>query len=456
MLQSLTKRFEPLYFGWSVGTVGVSLLLNTQNVAALFFFVTVLKIEPLLAGSLITLSKVYDLVTDPIMGTISDRTRSRWGRRRPYLVSGGLACGITFAMLFSVPDFESQTAVVVYVTSALLLLATAYTIFNVPYLAMPAEMVEGYNDRSVMMSYRVFFIAVATFAATSGWPVLISFLQDVVELSQRDTYRYAGIIFGVLIALGMTGAFFGTRNATFTEQVKSTLPFTKRMRLLVENRPFLLFMGIKLTGLFAFASLLAAKFSFISVVMQRPLAIAFIFGVTSLIGQLLALPVAVQLAKRYGKVRIIAISAVMMIVFTLTWLLSGPNEPLWVYGTRGFFLGIAGIGTILGAQAIMPDVMEYDYRRTGLRREGVYAGVASFIEKTAFTLSALVIGGFLSYMGFDRNLAPEDQSQTAIWGVMICQTFLPISMYALKLVFLYFYDLDEEKLKSTRPVAQAT
>ncbi|NIP71373.1 MAG: hypothetical protein GTO04_20100, partial [Planctomycetales bacterium] len=83
---------------------------------------------------------------------------------------------------------------------------------------------------------------VATFAATSGWPVLISFLQDVVELSQRDTYRYAGIIFGVLIALGMTGAFFGTRNATFTEQVKSTLPFTKRMRLLMENRPFLLFM----------------------------------------------------------------------------------------------------------------------------------------------------------------------------------------------------------------------
>ena len=424
--------------------------------AALFFFVTVLKIEPLLAGSLITLSKVYDLVTDPIMGTISDRTRSRWGRRRPYLMSGGLACGIAFAMLFSVPEFESQTSVVVYVTAALLLLATAYTVFNVPYLAMPAEMVEGYNDRSVMMSYRVFFIAVATFVATSGWPVLISFLEEFLDLSQRHTYRYAGMIFGVVIALGMIGAFFGTRNATFTEQVKSPLPFTARMRLLVENRPFLLFMGIKLTGLFAFASLLAAKFFFISVVMQRPLAIAFIFGVTSLVGQLLALPVAVHFAKRYGKVRVIAISAVMMIIFTLTWLFSGPAEPLWVYGVRGFFLGIAGIGTILGAQAIMPDVMEYDYRRTGLRREGVYAGVASFIEKTAFTLSALVIGGFLSFMGFDRNLAPEEQSATAIWGVMICQTFLPISMYAVKLVFLYFYDLDEEKLKSTQPVAQHT
>lgn len=456
MLRSLTNRFEPLYFGWSVGTIGVSLLLNTQNVAALFFFVTVLKIEPLLAGALITVSKIYDLLTDPIMGTISDKTRTRWGRRRPYLLSGGLACGITFAVLFSVPEFQSETAVIVYVTAALLLVASAYTVFNVPYLAMPAEMVEGYHDRSVMMSYRVFFIAVATFAATAGWPVLISFLQEVRGLSQRDTYRYAGMFFGLLIAIGMMGAFFGTRNATFTEQVKTTLPLSARMRMLAENRPFLLFVGIKLTGLFAFASLLAAKFFFISVVMQRPIAIAFIFGVTSLAGQLIALPYALYLARRFGKVRVLVISSSLMIVFTLTWLFSGPTEPLWVYGLRGFLLGIAGIGTILGAQAMMPDVIEYDYRRTGLRREGVYAGIASFIEKTAFTLSALIIGGFLSFMGFDRMLAPEEQSATAVWGVMICQTFLPIAMYALKLVFLYFYDLDEEKLKSTQPIGQHT
>lgn len=456
MLNTLTSKFQPTYFGWAVGTFGGSLLLNTQNVAVLFFFVSVLKIEPVLAGALITFSKVYDLLTDPIMGTISDRTRSRWGRRRPYLFSGGLACGIAFALLFTVPEFESEATLLLYVTTTLLLMATAYTVFNVPYLAMPAEMVAGYHDRTVMMSYRVVFISVGTYLATSGAPALVSFFQDYQGLAARDAYRNVGLIIGALIAAGMVASFFGTRNATFTEPVKTTLPFSVRARMIAENRPFVLFMGIKLLGLFALASGLAAKFFFITVVMERPLAIAAIFGTTSIVGQLVALPYALRFSRRFGKARLLVLAAVLMVIFSLTWLASGPAEPMWVYGLRGFLLGIGSVGTILGTQAMLPDIMEYDYRRTGLRREGVYAGIASFIEKTAFALSAVLIGGFLSYMGFDKSLAPDEQSARAIWGVMACQALLPAALYSTKLVLLYFYDLDEEKLKSTKPVVQPT
>ena len=82
-LGSIRGKPESVYLGWSIGTLGVSVLLNTQNAAVLFFFVTVLKIEPVVAGAIITGSKLYDVVTDPLMGTLTDRTRSRWGRRRP-------------------------------------------------------------------------------------------------------------------------------------------------------------------------------------------------------------------------------------------------------------------------------------------------------------------------------------------------------------------------------------
>ena len=454
MISTLTGKFQPTYFGWAVGTFGASLLLNTQNVAVLYFFVSVLKIEPVLAGALITFSKIYDLATDPLMGTISDKTRTRWGRRRPYLFSGGLACGVAFALLFTVPEFESEATQIVYVTSTLLLMATAYTVFNVPYLAMPAEMVDGYHDRSVMMSYRVVFIAIGTYCATSGAPALVSFFQDYQGLAPRDAYRNLGLIIGALIAAGMVASFFGTRNAVFTEPVKSTLPLAVRARMLVENRPFVIFIGIKLLGLFALASGLAAKFFFITVVMRQPLAIAAIFGTTSIIGQLLALPYALGFSKRFGKRRLLVLSSLMMVVFSLTWLASGPEEALWVYGLRGLLLGVGSSGIILGAQSMLPDVMEYDYRRTGLRREGVYAGIASFIEKTAFALSAVLIGGFLSYMGFDKTLPPGEQSARAIWGVMACQALLPAAMYGFKLVLLYFYDLDEKKLKSTQPIVQ--
>lgn len=448
-------RIEPVYLGWSVGTVGVSLLLNTQNVMVMFFLVTVLKIEPALAGLLVTGSKLYDTFTDPVMGTITDRTKSRWGRRRPYLFLGGIGCALSFIMLFAVPEL-SDTATLAYVLAALLLIATFYTVFNVPYLAMPAEMTDGYHERSVMMSYRVFFIAGATYIATSGTPFLVSVLTNDYGLSQRAAYGWMGVAIGSLIGLAMVAAFFGTAKARFTEATKVNISLKEKLALIASNTPFVLFMGIKLSGLFALASILASKFFFVVYIMQQDLAWAAIFGTTSLIGQLVALPIWLKISKRFGKKFILIWSGVLQILFTATWFWSGPDETSFIYGLRGLLLGIGGAGTLLGTQAILPDVMEYDYRRTGLRREGIYAGIASFIEKLAFSLSAVVIGGFLSYMNFDRNAEPGAQPESALFAIMACQALLPIAMYSIKLVLLYFFKLDEQTLKSAEQVTPRT
>jgi GPH family glycoside/pentoside/hexuronide:cation symporter len=452
-IKNMQDRFVPLYFGWAVGTLGNSLLLNAQNVMILFFMVTVLKIEPVVAGTIITASKIYDLATDPFMGAISDRTRSRWGRRRPYLFGGGILCGISFAMLFAVPAFQSDVLMYTWVIASLFLVATAYTIFNVPYLCMPAEMVDGYHDRSVLMSYRVFFISVGTYLAVSGAPALIGLLQDVMEYSPRAAYGYVGVIIGSLILIAMVGAFFGTKNAGYTERTRVELSLSEKVALFVGNKPFILFMGIKLLGLFALASILASKFFFVRYIMEQSIAIAAILGTTQFIGQLSGLPAWLRLSKAVGKKRMLVFSSIAMAAVTLTWLFSGPDESLYVYGLRGLFLGLAGGGTILGVQAILPDIMEYDYRRTGLRREGLYAGLASFIEKSAFALAAFAIGAFLSGMNFDRNL-PEGAAQpdSALWAIMICTALLPTGAYLLKLILLAFFDLSEDKLKSTERV----
>ena len=123
---------------------------------------------------------------------------------------------------------------------------------------------------------------------------------------------------------------------------------------------------------------------------------------------------------------------------------------------RGFLLGIGSAGTLLATQAMLPDIMEYDRRRTGLRREGVYAGLASFIEKISSSLSGIVIGGLLSAMNFDRNLGPEEQPDSARTAIYICVALIPMLMYALKLVLLYFFKLDERTLKSATSVVATT
>ena len=135
----------------------------------------------------------------------------------------------------------------------------------------------------------------------------------------------------------MIAAFFGTRNAKFTEQVKVEIPFVERLHSALQNRPFILFLGIKLTSLLAFASILASKFFFVTVVMHQGVQIVGIFGAMQLVGQLGTIPLWLAYSKRAGKRSVVMVSTVMMIVFTASWFMSGPDESLWVYGFTRLF-----------------------------------------------------------------------------------------------------------------------
>ncbi len=226
--------------------------------------------------------------------------------------------------------------------------------------------------------------------------------------------------------------------------------------LLWGNRPFLFYLGIKLAGLFALASIIATQFFFVVYVLERSVSIAALFGLMHMLGKLVSIPAWLRLAAYRGKAWILGASTILFIPLAASWLVAHAGEPLWAYAARGFLIGIASAGTLLGTQAMLPDIMEYDYLRSGMRREGIYAGVASFIEKTAYAMSGIAIGGFLAAMQFDKSLPPGSQPDSAVFAIIACTALVPISMYVLKLVFLWFYDLNEDKLKNTRNMTDAT
>ena len=122
--------------GWGLGSLGLAVILNTLNVLLIAYLTLVVGIEPALAGSLVLFAKLYDVLTDLPMGWITDRTKSRWGARRPYLFAAGFITPIALVMLFSPPQGDTVT----WIVAALLIYASGYTLFNVPYLSMPAEL----------------------------------------------------------------------------------------------------------------------------------------------------------------------------------------------------------------------------------------------------------------------------------------------------------------------------
>ena len=159
--------------GWAMGSMGTGVMIGALTGYGLYYMTNYLGIAAGLAGSLIGLSKFYDMISDPVMGQISDRTQSKWGRRRPYLLVGTIACPFTLLLLFHLPVFESGSLTITLLFLVLVLYATAFTSFNVPYFAMPAEMTSNYHERTVIMSQRVFFSTMSVVSVSVLGPFVI-------------------------------------------------------------------------------------------------------------------------------------------------------------------------------------------------------------------------------------------------------------------------------------------
>jgi len=436
-----------LYFGWSLGTLAMSSLLNTQTAMLMIYLISAVGIAPAVAGSLVFISKIYDGITDPIMGVVSDRTTSRWGRRRPYLLLGGMLAALSVVGLFSVHTV-SFVSTQIWVLVMLLVAATAYTVFNVPYMSMPAEMVQDPYERSKLMSYRVAWIAVGTFVGIALAPRLVAYARDTLGVPETEAFSLMSLITAAIILLASLGCFLSTRGAPATERTRVSIPFTEQARTALANRPFLILLGIKYLGLYALSATVATNIFFVRQVMQQSEAIMLWYGLAYMVGTLTAIAPWVLVSRRLSKAKTLALSAGLAAVVNLTWLLSGPEEPVALYMLRGFALAMTNGGMLLMGQSLLPDVMEYDYRKTGLRREGLYAGLYSFVEKLAFASAPLTLGVLLSSMGFIPGLPrTAAQPESALLAITLAMAVIPAVTNTLKVVLALRFRLPEADLR---------
>jgi Na+/melibiose symporter-like transporter len=212
---------------WASGSLATGAVFNVMALFGLFYLSTILGIEAGVAGLLLFIVRIYDAITDPLMGTISDRTRHRWGARRPYLLLGSLTLGVAFALFFNLPTLNGA-AMIAVVLATLILYSTSYTIFAVPYLAMSPDIAPDYDSRTRLMSMRVFFLIVGVLLGSTGGPMLVQAAGD-----GRRGYAVLGFAIGALVIVGGLVAFFGTRGV---KERDSATQLTERRPLLVEAK----------------------------------------------------------------------------------------------------------------------------------------------------------------------------------------------------------------------------
>lgn len=432
---------------WGTGALGVALLMNAISVLGLFYLVNVLGIDPLLAGALIFLTKLLDVVSDPIVGGWSDRVKTSVGRRRPFLLAGAFVSALAFVLIFTTPVFDWKWLTASYVFVALLMYTVGYTLFNVPYMAMPAEMTDSYHERSAIHGYRMVFIASGVFLATSIAPLVLENLGR----KNWDAYAVIGAGGGAVILAAMLTTWFGTAGARFTDAGVERINVFRQFRPILGNPHFLRLIAVKAAQLIGIASSQATVVFFVSYYLDLPLTVLFYYGIVVTIVSSCSTPLLVAISKRLGKRETYLLAAFCYLAGVSSWMLAGPGEPLPLILARGAIIAVAASGNIVMAMSMLTDTIEFDSSRTGIRREGVYTAVYSFVEKVTFATGPLIVGWALRVAGFDPGL-PEDQLRTpeVSRALLLGMSYVPTFVGCVAILLLTRYRLTDKDLAKLR------
>jgi GPH family glycoside/pentoside/hexuronide:cation symporter len=441
--------------GWAMGSMGTGVMIGALTGYGLYYMTNYLGIAAGLAGSLIGLSKFYDMISDPVMGQISDRTESKWGRRRPYLLVGTIACPLMLLLLFHMPVFESGSLTITVLFLVLVLYATAFTSFNVPYFAMPAEMTSNYHERTVIMSQRVFFSTMSVVSVSVLGPFVIEAFGGGVA-----GYKGMSWVLAFLVFIGMGTTFLFTKNVAFTlRSERSDYRVRNQVKLILNNKPFCTFIAAKSMIFIGSASAQGTLLFMGQFVLGRGEMILVGFGIGYTLGVMFSLPIWTRLiAKVLGKRDAFRIASIGLGLTMLTWWMATPDESLVIFYSRFFLMGIFSAGGLVAGSAMLPDMMEYDRHRSGVNQEGLYAATFSLIEKIAYTAGPAMLGLLLSAGGFISVQKGQfvDQPDSAITAIRIAVSIIPAVLSIIGGLLIGFYDLDEAKLKSVKSVSTET
>ena len=442
---SVSGGFDPerpsfsLCLNYGLGTIAIAVLLNTVTTFFPALMTTVLGQSPALAGLLLTLSKLYDIVVDLFVGNRIDRTNTRMRRRRRTMLAGAAIGSVSFFLLFSPPAFEGPWLVIA-LSAILLLYSTGYSLFAVPYVAMAPDIARSYDGRTRLMTFRTFFSAVGQMIALAGAAALIG-LGD----GGAESYRIMGGVLAVVIFASQLSAWAGT--SVVPEPVphppSPRIGFQATARQMLRNRPAVMLLCAKLLQYISLAANISTGLLFKLNVLQIGYEGQAQLSIAQNIAMGACTPLWLIAGKHFGKKNCYLAAIALYGLTMLSWLLADNSITLFGLLSRGVLQGIGAGGMILMSLAMLPDVMQHDMRVNGVRRDGVYSSIYAVVEKTGFALGAAIIGVYLSFAGYQATTGGQlvEQGAGAVRALYVGNAIAPFLLLAASFAIMLFYPL---------------
>jgi sugar (glycoside-pentoside-hexuronide) transporter len=426
----------PVKASYALGDHTINIQLATVSLFFLFFLTEVAGLAPSQAGLVLLAGRTVDAFTDPLMGRLSDRTRLRWGRRRPYFLIGALPFGVSFALLWSSPGLADPVAVFSFYTAVYVANTLCSTVLAVPYMALLPELALGYHERTSLNTFRTVGVVLAILLSAAGMPWLVERFGGGAA-----GYAGAGLVLGVWVALPWL-VVFGVSFERPRLGAASHTSLAASVVRLAQHRSYRLLSILFVTARIAVDLAGAMLIFYFTYRVGRPedfpLAMTLMLG-----GVVVSLPFWMRLARRSDKRTLFIAGALWWSAMSIGIFLYDPAQPRWLV------LALAGLsGAGYGVADLMPwsmlgDVIDEDELATGERHDGLYAGFFTFLRKLGGALGVAAAGFVLDAVGFLRGGA--EQTPEVVLAIRVLATLGPVLFLVAAAAIALRYPLTQER-----------
>lgn len=429
----------------------------------MFFLLTAFGMDPFLAGLLGGLPRLYDAISDPIMGYISDNTKSRWGRRKPYIFAGAVSAGVLFVILWQLNPGNSQMYNFWYFLIFSIIYLTGNTIFSTPLMGLGYEMTSDYNERTRLMAFSQTIGQISWMIVPWFWVIIAN--PNLFDSQAEGVRTLSYFVGGACILLGIMPALFckeidqtnltNREDLTFKNIAKNFKGLIKGMIQVFKNKPFvklcaatfLVFNGFQMVASFSYFIIVFYLFKGdYGLTGTWP---AWFSTISALATAVLIIPVITIMANKLGKRKAFIISTAISIVgYALKWWGFNPENPWLMFMPIPFMaFGIGGLFTLM--MSMTADVCDLDELHNGMpRKEGTFGAIYWWMVKLGQGL-ALVLGGLvLKTVGFDQNVAI--QTTETLTRLRLADIIIPAATALLAIIVMWKYDLTEKKAREIK------
>jgi glycoside/pentoside/hexuronide:cation symporter, GPH family len=439
--------------GYGLGDAASSMFWKIFSMYLMFFYTDVFGLAPAVVGTMFLITRIWDSCFDPLVGIIADRTKSRWGKFRPYLLWTAIPFAIIGVLTFYTPDFDEKGKIIyAYVTYSLMMMI--YSIINVPYASLLGVMSGDRKERTTLSSYRMVF-------AFGGSLLALWLIEPLVNhfggsLNSKEGWLYTIIIFGIITTIFFWGCFFLTKERV--QPINDEKPNLKEdLNDLLKNKPWWILLGAGIGALifnsirdgaavyyfkYFVSSTVSYSFNILGETFaMTPTTLYLVLGqAANIIGVIVATPIANKIGKKKTFFGAMTLAAILSVIFYYL----GKEDVLLIMVFQVLISICAGCIFPL-IWSMYADSADYSEWKQGRRATGLIFSASSMSQKFGWTIGGAATGWLLGYYGFQANVVQTTTTQT---GIQLMLSILPAIAATVSVLFIFFYPLTEEKLQA--------